>query len=133
MTEAIVNVGEIFVKYGLSVEKVEPMVYKVLNQDKEVNVSRLQWDLRQCFLITPVRHKAKRMPDGYTEYYSKVYYVITECDYSLANKYEESLCGDVTSMRYRSEVKALAMRPGKNSPNRLPKRHMTVDTPTASQ
>lgn len=100
MTEAIVNVGEIFVKYGLSVEKVEPMVYKVLNQDKEVNVSRLQWDLRQCFLITPVRHKAKRMPDGYTEYYSKVYYVITECDYSLANKYEESLCGDVTSMRY---------------------------------
>lgn len=100
MTVVTFNVREVFDKYGLTVEEVEPMVYKVVNSDKEVNVSRLQWDLKQCFLITPVRHKAKRMPDGYTEYYSRIYYVITECDWSLANKYEESLCGDVTSMRY---------------------------------
>lgn len=72
-----VRAGEILKKYGLQTEEVEPTVYKVINTDKEINVSKLQWELKECTTITSSEIRLeKENQTGMT--IANVYYVILE-------------------------------------------------------
>ena len=72
-----VSADEILKKYGLEAEAVEPTVYKVINTDKEINVSKLQWELKECTtIISSEIRLEKENHTGMT--IANVYYVILE-------------------------------------------------------
>ena len=91
MTDITVNVLEIFQKYTLQAEEMEPVVYKILNTNDEISITELQWELVSCIVITSNRTKYKKLPNGgIHSIVAKVYYVITDFDRSdLGHKYNK--------------------------------------------
>lgn len=67
----------IFKRYGLDVKEVETNVYKVMNTDKEVNISCLQWDLKECTTIASDRIRLEK--ENHTGMViACVYYILNE-------------------------------------------------------
>lgn len=90
MSETMINVTEIFDKYGLEVEEIEPEAYKVLNTRKIVSVDELQWELESCILITSDKTGYKKLGTGINSRLAYVYYIITDYDKSdLGYKYDD--------------------------------------------
>lgn len=89
MAEVIINVAEIFDKYGLQVDEIEPEAYKVLNTEKMVSVDELQWELESCILITSDKAGYKKLGTGINSRLAYVYYIITDYDKTdLGHKYD---------------------------------------------
>lgn len=90
MAEMMVNVEEIFEKYGLEVEKIEPEAYRVINTEKIISVDELQWDLVSCILITSDKTGYKKLSTGINSRLAYVYYIIADYDKSdLGYKYDD--------------------------------------------
>lgn len=103
MAETIINAAEVFEKYGLEVEEIEPEVYRVLNTEKVISVDELQWELESCILITSDKTGYKKLNSGINSRLAYVYYVITDYDKDdLGCKYDDIATGQFGESLYRS-------------------------------
>jgi len=104
MAVTAINVTEIFDKYGLQVEEIEPKVYKVLNIDKEISTNELQWDLQSCVLLTSDDIGYKKLPvGGVNSILAHIYYVIMGYDRDdLGYKYDDIATEEFGESIYRA-------------------------------
>lgn len=76
-------------EFHLNIKEVEPLVYKVLNTDQEVNSSKLKWTLEEVILIKSLRIRLEKV--NYTGMsINNIYYIIL--DYTrddLKDKYHK--------------------------------------------
>ena len=70
----------ILTKFELQFEEVEPNVYKILNTNKVINITELQHKLRLCELMISPDEELRRMEDGYSNTFAKLYYAIIGTD-----------------------------------------------------
>ena len=85
----MINYKEVFEKYGLRVEEVEPKVFKVLNTSLEVSIDELQWDLLECILITSLNIRRKKIENKISVAIANVYFIILDYKNGIvADKYD---------------------------------------------
>lgn len=103
------NKLQIINSFGLQVEEIEPLVYKVQNTDLDVNVNKLQWELEECILFTSERKRRERLENGLSTMIANVYYILLSYDNDeLINKYDDIACSErentyLLSYKYRPE------------------------------
>ena len=82
--------SSILSSFELKTKEVEASVYKVINVDKEVNIDKLQWELRECILITSLGKGTEKLDTGIHTTIANVYYIIVDYDKKgLAYKYDD--------------------------------------------
>lgn len=90
MDEQLIKEKEQIIRdFGLEIEKVEDSVYKVLNTDKEFNIDKLQWALKECVLITSTETRYHRETEGFCTSIGKIYYIVIEINSELGLKYDD--------------------------------------------
>ncbi|MCM1183058.1 MAG: hypothetical protein NC337_06775 [Roseburia sp.] len=104
MMATAINIKEIFDKYGLQVEEIEPEVFKVLNTDKEISTNELQWELQSCVLLTSDDTGYKKLPvGGVNSILAHIYYVIMGYDSDeLGYKYDDIAAKEFGESIYRA-------------------------------
>lgn len=94
---------EIFKKYGLQAEQIEPQVFKVLNTDKEVDIDEIQEELESCILIISSDTNYRRLDGGVSDVVSKVYYIVTDKHMSnVGKKYKQLAKNEYGSVLYEA-------------------------------
>lgn len=91
-------------QFHLEIEEIEPSVYKVISIDKEVNIDRLQWALKECVLITSTKRGREQLKNGVSTILANVYYIIIEYNIDKALNYEKQslkIHADATLIDYR--------------------------------
>lgn len=67
---------EILKSFGLQLKEVESNVYKVINTMDIINVDKLQWELKECILITSLEIGTEKLDSGIYTMLAHVYYII---------------------------------------------------------
>lgn len=95
------NKLQIINSFGLQVEEIEPLVYKVKNTDLDVNVNKLQWALEECILITSLEKTKEKLETGIYTTIANVYYILLDYNNKeLAYNYDDIATKEFGSTLY---------------------------------
>lgn len=80
---------EIFNKFGIQTELVEPTVYKVINNTQEFNIDDLEMALEEVVLLVSYDKRYVKNSEGCNDIYRCIYYIFLDYDNNdLVYKYD---------------------------------------------
>lgn len=97
---------EIFNKFGIQTELVEPTVYKVINDTQEFNIDALESELGECILLISEKIRYEKMPEGYSVIHARIYYILLDPKAGLTLKYN-----DISSQTNDTMIKSFRYNP----------------------